>query len=120
MLFGNHLGRECSSPEDYISRRILRDILPCRLIPIAPNTDDARSYLEMRLGRDAEPEAMNGGSRADIMRTVLERISDIYVAVFATSTLSAAYLRMIQCRFLPASLHMDSILGVLTIRQRRR
>ena len=53
------------------------------LIPISPNTDDIRNYLEMRLDRDTELEAMNNDLRADIIRVVLGRISDVYVDHFA-------------------------------------
>ena len=38
------------------------------MIPISPNTDDIRNYLQMRLDRDAEPEAMNNDLREDIVR----------------------------------------------------
>jgi len=46
-------------------------------IPICPNIDDIMSYLEMRLDRDSEPEAMNDDLRADILRVILERTSDM-------------------------------------------
>jgi len=48
---------------------------------ISPNTDDIRSYLEMRLDRDPEPQAMDDGLRADILRVILERESDMCVRV---------------------------------------
>jgi len=47
------------------------------VIPISPNMDDIRSYLEMRLDRDSEPEAINDDLRADILRIILERTSDM-------------------------------------------
>jgi len=47
------------------------------VIPINPNTGDIRNYLEMRLDRDAEPEAMSSGLRADIVRIIQEQISDM-------------------------------------------
>ena len=47
------------------------------VIPISPNPDDIRDYVEMRLDRDAEPVAMNKDLRADIVRTILEKISDM-------------------------------------------
>ena len=61
------------------------------VMPISPNTDDIRSYLEMRLDRDPEPEAMNNDLRADIVRVTLEKISNVCVEVFSTSTLSTIY-----------------------------
>ena len=61
------------------------------VIPISPNSGDIRSYLEMRLDMDAEPEAMNDDLRADIMRIIPERISDMCVREFDTTTLSVIY-----------------------------
>ncbi|CUS12342.1 unnamed protein product [Tuber aestivum] len=75
----------------YFSRAIL--------LPIRPNTDDITSYVEMRLARDAEPEAMNENLLADIIRTISEQISDIFLLV---------------------SICTDTILGRVTIHQRRR
>ena len=46
------------------------------VIPVSPNSDDIRNYVEMRLNRDTEPEAMNKDLRADIVRVILEKISD--------------------------------------------
>jgi len=47
------------------------------VIPISPNPDDIRNYVERRLQRDAEPEAMSDGLRADIVSVILEKISDM-------------------------------------------
>ena len=52
------------------------------VIPISPNTDDIRNYMEMRLDRDAEPEAMTKDLRANIVSVVLEKISDMCVGLF--------------------------------------
>ena len=49
------------------------------VIPISPNPDDIRNYLEMRLKRDPEPEAMSNELRADIVRVIMEKVSDMYV-----------------------------------------
>ena len=46
-------------------------------IPISPNTDDIRNYVEMRLDRDSEPEAMTSDLRAEIVQVILEKISDM-------------------------------------------
>ena len=46
-------------------------------MPISPNTDDVRSYLHMKLDRDEEPEAMDDGLRADIVKTILDKMSDM-------------------------------------------
>jgi len=47
------------------------------VIPISPSPGDIRNYVEMRLNRDTEPEAMNKDLRADILRIILEKISDM-------------------------------------------
>ena len=49
------------------------------VIPISPNTDDIRNYLEMKLDRDTELEAMSDDLRADIVRVIVEQISDMCV-----------------------------------------
>jgi len=47
------------------------------VIPISPNTDDIRNYMETRPDRNTEPEAMNKGLRADIVRIILENYRDL-------------------------------------------
>ena len=47
------------------------------VIPISPNPDDIRNYVEMRLDRDTELEAMSNDLRADIIRVILEKVSDM-------------------------------------------
>ena len=47
------------------------------VIPISPNTDDVRNYLEMKLDRDEDPEAMDDDLRADIVKTILDKASDM-------------------------------------------
>ena len=47
------------------------------VIPICPDPGDIRNYVEMRLDRDADPEAMNNDLRMDIVRVILEKISDM-------------------------------------------
>jgi len=56
------------------------------VIPLNPNTNDIRDYVEMRLDRDSEPEAMSNDLRADIVRIILERISDMCVGPFSMSS----------------------------------
>ena len=46
-------------------------------IPISPTQDDIKNYLEMRLKGDTTPEAMDGELRADIMRVIPEKISEM-------------------------------------------
>jgi len=47
------------------------------VIPISPNTDDVRYYLETRLDGDEAPEAINIDLRREIVRTILEKMCDM-------------------------------------------
>jgi len=47
------------------------------VIPISPNPDDIQNYVKMRLDRDTDPEAMSNDLRADIVRVILDKISDM-------------------------------------------
>jgi len=75
----------------HVGEDIQRYFTKVVVIPISPKTDDVRNYLEMRLDRDAEPEAMNSDLRVDIVRVILEKISDMCVGPFHISTLSMIY-----------------------------
>ena len=46
-------------------------------IPVIPTQGDMKSYLEMRLGCDTTPKAMDTELRADIMRIIPEKISEM-------------------------------------------
>jgi len=50
-------------------------------IPIIPNQDDVRNFLDMRLDRDDVPEAMNDSLRAEIVTTILNKMSNMCVGV---------------------------------------
>jgi len=69
----------------HVKEDIQRYFANAVVIPISPNTSDIRNYLEMRLDRDAEPEAMTNDLRADIIRVILENISDMCVGPFCIS-----------------------------------
>jgi len=60
------------------------------VVPVSPNTDDIRNYLEMKLDRDADPEAMDNDLRADIVKVILDKMSDMCV-VFGFPALSMMY-----------------------------
>ena len=47
------------------------------VVPISPNTDDIRNYLQMKLDSDEEPEAMDNDLREGIVRTILDKMSDM-------------------------------------------
>ena len=46
-------------------------------IPVSPTRDDIRSYLEMRLDSDTDPDVMDDELREDIMRVIPEKISEM-------------------------------------------
>ena len=46
-------------------------------IPVSPTQGDIRSYLKMRLDVDTTPKAMDDELRADIMRVIPEKISEM-------------------------------------------
>ena len=50
-----------------------------QVIPIIPNSEDIREYLEVELERDLDAEAMNPALRADILKRIPEKIPDAYV-----------------------------------------
>ena len=65
----------------HVGEDVRRYFTSAVVIPISPNTDDIRNYLEMRLDLDGEHEAMSSDLRADIVRVILEKISDMYVGL---------------------------------------
>ena len=75
----------------HIGEDVRRYFPKTHVIPISPNTDDIRNYVEVRLDRDAEPEAMTNDLRADIVGAIQERISDMCVGTFSSSTLLMMY-----------------------------
>ena len=46
-------------------------------IPVIPTQDDITNYLEMRLDHDPDPYAMDGELRANIMRVIPEKVSEM-------------------------------------------
>jgi len=46
-------------------------------IPISPTEGDIKSYLQMRLARDPDPYAIDNALRADIMRVIPEKVSEM-------------------------------------------
>ena len=57
------------------------------VIPISPSHVDIRNFLEMKLERDDQPEAMNNDLREDILRIIPEKIPDMCVRAFGVSVL---------------------------------
>jgi len=63
----------------YLRGDIQRYFTMVVVIPISPNADETRNYLHMRLDMDYESEAMNHDLRADIVRVIMDKISDMCV-----------------------------------------
>ena len=77
------LVRESPSTRIFLTGRphvgddVRRYFIKAIVIPISPNRDDIRNFVETRLDRDAEPEAMSHDLRADIVSVILKNISDM-------------------------------------------
>ena len=65
----------------HVNETVQRYFAKVVTIPIIPNRDDIENYVEMRLDRDAQPEAMNKDLRADIVKEILDNMSDMWVGV---------------------------------------
>ena len=78
----------------HVKEAIQRYFAKAVLLPVSPNTKDIKNYLKMRLDRDDDPEAMDNDLRADIVNSILEKMSDMYVTASGASPLSTvdAYL----------------------------
>ena len=72
----------------HVGEDVRRYFTSAVVIPISPNTNDIQNYLEMRFDEDTEPEAMSNDLRADIVRVILEKMSDMCVGPFSIFTLS--------------------------------
>ena len=62
-------------------RSAVEEYLPggAQVIPINPNGEDIKEYLEMELRRDLDSAAMSPALRADIMKRIPEKIPNAYV-----------------------------------------
>ena len=61
----------------HVKETVQRYFTEAIAIPISPNQDDVKNYVEMRLDRDDEPEAMDKDLRADIVKMILDKMSDM-------------------------------------------
>ena len=61
----------------HIEDEIVKCFSDALRLPLSPTPSDIKSYLEMRLDRDADPQAMGDELRADIMRIIPEKISEM-------------------------------------------
>ena len=60
----------------HIDAEIAQIFIKVARLSISPTAADIKSYLEMRLNGDTDPKAMNDELRADIMRIILEEVSE--------------------------------------------
>jgi len=81
----------------HVAGAIQRYFAKTVIIPISPNTDDIRSYLEMKLDLDDDPEAMDNDLRADIVKVIVDKMSDMCVGAFYLSIPSMVYTYKILC-----------------------
>ena len=58
-------------------------------IPISPKQDDIRNYVAARLNKDDVPEAMDNGLRVEIVKIILDKMSNMCVGVSPLSTMCA-------------------------------
>jgi len=70
----------------HVSKAVQRYFTEAVAIPICPVQGDIRNYVEMRLDWDCLPGAMNNDLRAEIVTTILEKMSNMYVGVSPLST----------------------------------
>ena len=61
----------------HIDHEIVKCFSEAIRIPLCPTHGDIKSYLEMRLDGDTDPNAMDEELRANIMRIVPEKISEM-------------------------------------------
>jgi len=61
----------------YIEDEIMKCFSKVAMISLSPTQDDVKSYLEMKLSRDTDLYAMDDELRADIMRVIPEKISEV-------------------------------------------
>ena len=61
----------------HVSEVVQRYFAKAVAIPVSPNPDDIRSYVVMRLDRDDVPEAMDNGLRAEIVKIILDKMSNM-------------------------------------------
>ena len=61
----------------HIEDEIMKGFGEVARIPLSPTQKDIKIYLEMRLRHDTDPDAMDAELRADIMRVIPEKISEV-------------------------------------------
>jgi len=75
----------------YVEGAVQKYFAEAVVITVTPNTGDMRNFLEMKLDRDDEPEAMDNDLRADIMKVILDKMSDMCVGALGLLIRSMMY-----------------------------
>ena len=88
-------------------------------VSIKPRDNDIVTYLRARLRKDTTPEVMDSSLEDDIMKRILEEISESYVVARDLGNLCKSYTDTRKSRFLLVSLRVETILGEMTIERRR-
>ena len=70
-----------------VEAEITRYFITSVIVPISPKTHDIERYLKKKLEMDTECDAMSDGLRADILRIIPQRISEMCVVESAVPTL---------------------------------
>ena len=65
-----------------VRAEITRHFTSSVTVPISPKIHDIERYLEKKLEMDTEHYAMSDGLRADILRTILGKISETFVRAY--------------------------------------
>jgi len=69
-----------------VESEIARHFPNCVTVPISPKKRDVKIYLERKLEMDTERGAMSDSLRADILRIIPERISEMFVGTSIVPT----------------------------------
>ena len=70
----------------HVETEIVRCFTTSVIVPISPRTHEIKRYLEKRLEMDTMHDAMSDALRADILRIIPKRISEMCVAVSPVPT----------------------------------
>ena len=109
------------SGRPYIDDEVRRYFTEAITIPIIPTSGDIENYLEMRLVRDTTPSAMDANLRAEIMRVIPRKFSQMCVqTITLTNPDLVRYLLTAEYRFLLVSLNIDAVLEEVTIYRRKK
>ena len=89
----NDIVREFPKTRVFLTGRphVREDVERCFLVPITPKTKGIGTYLEMGLDRDHELEEMGNDLKAEVMRTILEKMSDTCVVLSFSEQLPIVY-----------------------------